>query len=60
MKLQAFLTRLFNDEEGQDMIEYALLATLISLIAFAAITTIGTRVNTLYEDIRDDVTTAGS
>jgi len=38
-------------EDGQDLIEYALLAGFISLIAVAAITTVGQGVNQVYSDI---------
>ena len=42
---------LVRDDEGQDLIEYALLAGLISLVAVAAITTAGTNVNGIFEKI---------
>jgi len=40
--------QLFHDERGQDLIEYALLAAFISLVATAAISAIGVRVNDWY------------
>jgi len=43
------VSRFFRDETGQDLIEYALLATFISLAATVAITTVGTAVNTFYQ-----------
>jgi pilus assembly protein Flp/PilA len=43
-----WVDRWLRDEEGQDLIEYALLAAFISLIAIAAITNIGTVVNSWY------------
>jgi pilus assembly protein Flp/PilA len=42
---------LVRDDEGQDLIEYALLAGLISLVAVAAITTAGGHVNGIFEKI---------
>jgi Flp pilus assembly pilin Flp len=46
------MTNLFNrfvrEEEGQDIIEYALLAAFISVIAWSIIQTIGGDVTTLY------------
>jgi pilus assembly protein Flp/PilA len=42
---------LMHDDEGQDLIEYALLAGLISLVAVAAITTAGTQVNSIFTKI---------
>jgi pilus assembly protein Flp/PilA len=46
-----FITRLRNlarGEEGQDLLEYALLVALIALVAVAAITLTGTNVNAIF------------
>jgi pilus assembly protein Flp/PilA len=40
-----------KDEEAQDLIEYALLVGLISLVAVAAITAAGGSVNTIFTNI---------
>ncbi|PYR35775.1 MAG: hypothetical protein DMF90_12445 [Acidobacteria bacterium] len=48
----AVFHRFVREEAGQDLIEYALLAGFISLAAVAAITTIGTALNTLYTNVR--------
>ena len=40
-----------RNEEAQDLIEYALLVGLISLVAVAAITAAGTSVNTIFTNI---------
>jgi pilus assembly protein Flp/PilA len=37
-----------SSEEGADLIEYALLAGLISLAAVAALGTVGTSISTLF------------
>lgn len=42
---------LLRDDKGQDLIEYALLAGLIALVAVGAITTAGTEVNAIWGDI---------
>jgi pilus assembly protein Flp/PilA len=47
-----------RDEEGQDLIEYALLVALISLVAVGAITTAGTAVNAIFVDITGKLTSA--
>lgn len=39
--------RLGRGTEGQDLIEYAMLAALVSLIAIGAVTAVGTSVNDL-------------
>jgi pilus assembly protein Flp/PilA len=40
-----------RDDKGQDLIEYALLAGLIALVAVVAIGNAGTEVNAIWEDI---------
>ncbi len=50
------LKRLFNDEKGQDMVEYALLASFISIIAITVIKAIGPLVNTIYTNVQDALT----
>jgi pilus assembly protein Flp/PilA len=37
-----------RQDEGQDLIEYALLAGLISIVAIAAMTVVGTTINTMF------------
>lgn len=46
---------LLQDETGQDLIEYALLAGFISIVAIATIRTIGPLVNALWVTIRDAI-----
>jgi pilus assembly protein Flp/PilA len=41
----------FNREEGQDMVEYALLAALISIVAIALIVLIGPYLDNLFKDV---------
>ena len=49
--MKDFISRLVRDEAGQDLIEYALLAGFISLVAIAAIDSVGTGVNSVYNVI---------
>ena len=35
-------------EEGQDLLEYGLLAALIAIIAFGAVTSVGNVINTVF------------
>ncbi|HVH57525.1 MAG TPA: Flp family type IVb pilin [Vicinamibacterales bacterium] len=39
------------NEDGQDLIEYALLAALISVVAVLAISAVGSKVTTNYQNI---------
>ena len=47
-RLKNLLLRLVRDEEGQDLIEYALLATFVSLVAIAGASLLGTALNNWY------------
>jgi pilus assembly protein Flp/PilA len=58
MNLRAFFTRLLRDEQGQDLIEYALLATFVSLVAIGGATLLGNALNNWYSAVSDRVNTA--
>jgi pilus assembly protein Flp/PilA len=60
MKLISVLLEFLREEEGQDLIEYALLVALISLVCVAALTTAGSQVNTIFENIKNRLTTAAA
>jgi len=49
--MKNLFNRFVNEEAGQDLIEYALLAGLISLICVVAIKTAGTKVSTLFTNV---------
>jgi Flp pilus assembly pilin Flp len=51
MNLINRLRALPRDQEGQDLIEYALLVGLISLVAVIAITAAGSSVQTIFTNI---------
>ena len=40
-----------RNEEGQDLLEYALLVALIALVAVGAVTAAGLKVNTIFSQI---------
>lgn len=52
------LRNLWQEEEGQDLVEYALLMTSLSLIALGILISIGTSVTTFWHDIMNGITTA--
>jgi len=58
MNLQNLIKRLVRDEQGQDLIEYALLATFVSLVAIAGATALGTALNNWYSQVSTRVNTA--
>ena len=48
--MKRLIARVLRDESGQDLIEYAMLAGFVSLMATGSITSIGTAINRWYED----------
>jgi len=58
MKLVNSIKTFVRDEEGQDLIEYALLVALISLVCVVALTDAGKQVNNIFTSIKDKLTTA--
>ena len=53
--MKNMFNRFVREDEGQDLIEYALLAGFISLVAVVAITSVGTGVNAVYNNIDGQV-----
>jgi pilus assembly protein Flp/PilA len=49
--MKNLVNRFVREDAGQDLIEYALLAGFISLVAVVAITAVGTGVNAVYNNI---------
>ena len=50
------LKRLLLAEDGQDLIEYALLAALISIVSVAALTTLGPVIASLFDSVTASLT----
>lgn len=51
-----YIARFVYDDEGQDMVEYALLAAFISIVSIVVIKAIGPLVNTIYTNIKNALT----
>jgi pilus assembly protein Flp/PilA len=49
--LFTFVKSFVREEEGQDLLEYALLVALIALVAIAAVQAAGTSVSTIFNSI---------
>ena len=58
--MKNLVSRFVQDEQGQDLIEYALLAGFVSLAVVTIVKTLGTSLNTLYGKVDTQVLTAGS
>jgi pilus assembly protein Flp/PilA len=46
--MKNLMMRLWKEEEGQDLTEYALLLTLIALVSIATINTLGKTINNVF------------
>jgi pilus assembly protein Flp/PilA len=49
--MKNLISRFIREDEGQDVIEYGLLAAFISTVAIAAILAVGTDVNTMFTTV---------
>ena len=58
--MRNLLVRFVREEEGQDIIEYALLAAFISIVAWLLMQTIGQNVNTMYSNVQSATGAAAS
>jgi Flp pilus assembly pilin Flp len=56
-KMKSFLKRLWNDEQGQDLTEYALLLVLLTLAAIGSLSTLATAVNGVFAKAATNLTT---
>jgi pilus assembly protein Flp/PilA len=56
--MKNLLKRLWTEEEGQDLTEYALLMVLIALVAIASMKTLGTTVSNVFSNAAANLTTA--
>jgi pilus assembly protein Flp/PilA len=55
MRLYYRLAALRSDEEGQAMVEYALILALVSVAAVAILSTLGHSVSSIFSEINADL-----
>jgi len=55
--MSQLLLRLWKEEEGQDLTEYALLLVLLSLAAIASLGTLATAINSVFSGAAQNLTT---
>lgn len=55
--MKQFLVRLWREEEGQDLTEYALLLVLLSLAAVASLGTLANAINNSFAAAASNLTT---
>ena len=58
--MKNLIARFVRDEQGQDLIEYALLAGFISLAVVTAVTAVGTSLDGLYDNVETKIDDAAS
>jgi pilus assembly protein Flp/PilA len=54
--MKNLLIRLWKEEEGQDLTEYALLLVLLSLVATASVGALGGKVNNIFSNAAGNLT----
>src|SRR6266566_3347555 len=57
IEMMNLLKRLWKEEEGQDLIEYALLVALVALAATAGMNALATSINTAFTNLGTSLTT---
>jgi pilus assembly protein Flp/PilA len=57
--MRKFFDKLIRNRAGATAIEYGLIAALIAVVTIAGLTTLGTNLNTKYNDIATSVSNAG-
>ena len=53
-----FMKKLISDEEGQDLVEYALLLVFLALAAITVLPTLGKAVNNVFSQSASSLTSA--
>jgi len=58
--MKNLIGRFVREEEGQDIIEYSLLAAFISISGYLILSSIGTNVNSIYSKVQSATASASS
>ena len=58
--MKNLFVRFVREEEGQDIIEYSLLAAFISISGYLILQDIGTQVNSIYSNVQTATTSAAT
>jgi Flp pilus assembly pilin Flp len=53
--MSKFIVSLMRDEQGQDLIEYGLLAALISILCITAVASAGSKISSWYSAVEFDI-----
>ena len=58
--MKSFLIRLLRDEQGQDLVEYALLVAAVGLALIATVNQLSTNIVSLYSSISQGLGSIGA
>ena len=58
--MKNLLSRLWREEEGQDLVEYVLLVVVIALTCIAGMTTLATDINNAFTTAGQNLTAGGT
>jgi pilus assembly protein Flp/PilA len=53
--MKNLIQRFIREEEGQDLIEYALLAAIIAIGAVVAMTALSTQINSTFDEVSTEL-----
>ena len=53
--INALISRISSEEEGQGLAEYALILALIAIVAIVALIFLGTQVSTIMSDVGNSI-----
>ncbi|HEY4740701.1 MAG: Flp family type IVb pilin [Candidatus Acidiferrales bacterium] len=56
--MRQVIKKLWQEEEGQDLTEYALLLVLVSLVAIATMQTLGNTISTVFANAASNLVSA--
>ena len=56
--MRQVIKKLWQEEEGQDLTEYALLLVLVSLVAIATMQTLGSSISTVFANAASNLVSA--
>lgn len=54
--MKELMKRFAGEESGQGLVEYALIIVLIAVVAIGAVTALGGKVKSIFEDIDESMT----
>jgi pilus assembly protein Flp/PilA len=60
LEVSTRLERFLGDHEGQDLIEYALMAGFVAVTAGAIMPTVATKISTIFSKVASVMTTSAS